>query len=86
MALTPSGFVKPFAAIGRDIFVKSFAKTNITQAELNAIAQEVQLTSSIVAIGAFAAGTSDVVNMIIDGKDVSAITSVAGVTVDDVAF
>lgn len=86
MALTPSGQVRPFAAIGREIFVKSFSKTNITQAELNAIAQEVQLTSSIVAIGAFTAGTSDVVNMIIDGKDVSAITSVADVTVGNVAF
>lgn len=86
MALTPSGFVKPFAAIGRDIFVKSFAKTNITQAELNAIVQEVQLTSSVVAIGAFTAGTSDVVNMIIDGRDVSDIDSVAGVTVSNLAF
>jgi NCAIR mutase (PurE)-related protein len=86
MALTPSGFTKPFSAIGRDIFIKSFAKTNISQAELNAIVQEVQLTSTVTAIGAFTAGTSDVVNMIIEGKDVAEINAVAGVTVDDVAF
>jgi hypothetical protein len=86
MALTPSGFAKPFSAIGRDIFIKSFAKTNITQAQLNAIVQEVQLTSTVTAIGDFTAGVSDVVNMIIEGKDVTDIESVAGVTVADVAF
>ena len=76
----------PFTAIGRTVFIKSFAKTNITQSELNAIVQEVALTSKITAIGAFTAGTSDVVNMIIEGADVSAITSVGSVTVADVAF
>ena len=86
MALTPSGYAKPFAAIGRDIFIKSFSKTNITQAELNAIVQEVEMTSTVTAIGAFTAGSSDVVNMIIEGRDVTAINGTAGVTVDDVAF
>ena len=73
----------PFTAIGRDVFIKSFAKTNITQAELDALVQTVQLTSTITAIGAFTAGTSDVVNMIIEGADVSAAT---GYTVANVAF
>ena len=73
----------PFTAIGRDVFIKSFAKTNITQTELDALVQTVQLTSTITAIGAFTAGTSDVVNMIIEGADVSAAT---GYTVADVAF
>ena len=73
----------PFTAIGRDVFIKSFAKTNITQAELDALVQTVQLTSTITAIGDFTAGTSDVVNMIIEGADVSAVT---GYTVADVAF
>ena len=73
----------PFTAIGRDVFIKSFSKTNITQAELDALVQTVQLTSTITAIGAFTAGTSDVVNMIIEGADVSAVT---GYTVANVAF
>lgn len=76
----------PFSAIGRTVFIKSFAKTNITQSELNAIVQEVALTSTITAIGAFDAGTSDVVNMIIEGADVTVIASVGGVTVANVAF
>jgi len=73
----------PFTAIGREVFIKSFAKTNITQAELNDLVKTVQLTSTITAIGAFTAGTSDVVNMIIEGKDV---TDVDGFTVGNVAF
>jgi NCAIR mutase (PurE)-related protein len=73
----------PFTAIGRDVFIKSFAKTNITQAELDALVQTVQLTSTITAIGAFTAGTSDVVNMIIEGADVA---SASGYTVANVAF
>ena len=83
MALTPSGFAKPFSAIGRDIFIKSFAKTNATQAELKALVQAVQLTSTVTAIGAFTAGTSDVVNMIVEGKDVG---DLAGFTASDMAF
>ena len=73
----------PFTAIGRDVFIKSFSKTNITQAELDALVQTVQLTSTITAIGAFTAGTSDVVNMIIEGADVA---SASGYTVANVAF
>jgi len=73
----------PFSAIGRTVFIKSFAKTNITQAELNDLVKTVQLTSTITAIGAFTAGTSDVVNMIIEGADV---TDVDGFTVGNVAF
>jgi hypothetical protein len=73
----------PFTAIGRTVFIKSFSKTNITQTELNDLVKTVQLTSTITAIGAFTAGVSDVVNMIIEGADVSAVT---GYTVADVAF
>ena len=73
----------PFTAIGRDVFIKSFSKTNITQTELDDLVKTVQLTSTITAIGAFTAGTSDVVNMIIEGADVSAAT---GYTVANVAF
>ena len=73
----------PFTAIGRTVFIKSFAKTNITQTELDALVQTVQQTATITAIGAFTAGTSDVVNMIIEGADVG---DLAGFTTTDVAF
>lgn len=73
----------PFTAIGREVFIKSFSKTNITQTELDDLVKTVQLTSTITAIGAFTAGTSDVVNMIIEGADVSAVS---GYTVANVAF
>ena len=73
----------PFTAIGRTVFIKSFAKTNITQDQLNDLVKTVQLTSTITAIGAFDAGTSDVVNMIIEGADVG---DLADFTTTDVAF
>jgi hypothetical protein len=73
----------PFTAIGREVFIKSFAKTDASQADLNALVKAVQLTSTITAIGAFTAGTSDVVNMIIEGADVG---DLAGFTASDMAF
>jgi len=73
----------PFTAIGRTVFIKAFAKTNASQADLNELVKAVQLTSTITAIGAFTAGTSDVVNMIIEGADVG---DLAGFTTTDVAF
>lgn len=73
----------PFTAIGRQVFIKSFAKTDASQADLNALVKAVQLTSTITAIGAFTAGTSDVVNMIIEGADVG---DLAGFTASNMAF
>jgi hypothetical protein len=86
MALVSVRNAAPFSAIGRTVFIKSFSKTNITQSELNLIVQEVTLTATVTAIGAFDAGVSDVVNMIIEGADVTTITSVGSVTVANVAF
>ncbi len=84
MTFATKGFAQPFAAIGREIFIKNFdLGAAMSQADLQALVESVQLTSSIVAIGAFTAGTSESVSMIIDGKDV---TAVAGYTVTDVAF
>lgn len=73
----------PFTAIGRKIWIKSFAKTNFTQAELNLLVEAVQMTSTVTAIGDYVAGTSDVVNMIIEGADVG---DLAGFTASDMAF
>jgi len=86
MALVSVRNAAPFSAIGRTVFIKSFSKTNITQSELNLIVQEVTLTATVTAIGAFDAGVSDVVNMIIEGADVTTINSVGSVTVANVAF
>ncbi len=84
MTFATKGFAQPFAAIGREIFIKNFDKgAAMSQADLQALVEAVQMTSSIVAIGAFVAGTSEAVSMIIDGKDVAAV---AGYTVTDVAF
>ena len=73
----------PFTAIGRTVFIKSFAKTNASQTDLNNLVKAVQMTSTITAIGDFTAGTSDVVNMIIEGADVG---DLAGFTASTMAF
>lgn len=73
----------PFTAIGRTVFIKSFAKTNASQNDLDALVKAVQLTSTITAIGAFTPAVSDVVNMIIEGADVG---DLAGFTAGNVAF
>lgn len=73
----------PFTAIGRTVFIKSFAKTNASQTDLNNLVKAVQLTATITAIGAFDAGVSDEVNMIIEGADVG---DLAGFTASTMAF
>jgi hypothetical protein len=86
------GATGAFSAVGRqDYFFKTFAKTNITQAELDAIVQEVQQMNTIMAIGAFTAGESDTVNMLIEGKGVDnqssgAFGSATGITITDLSF
>lgn len=84
MTFATKGFAQPFAAIGREIFIKNFDfGAAMSQADLEALVHAVQMTSTVTAIGAFVAGTSESVSMIIEGKDVSAV---AGYTVTDVAF
>lgn len=84
------GQTGPFSAVGRQEYqLKSFSKTNITQAELDALVTSVQQLRTIMIIGAFTAGTSDVVNMLIEGKTLGDADIVAGgatFTVADVAF
>lgn len=84
------GQTGPFSAVGRQEYsIKSFSKTNITQAELDALVTSVQQLNTIMIIGAFTAGTSDVVNMLIEGKGVTNGSLDAGgatFTVADVAF
>ena len=84
------GQAGPFSAVGRQEYqLKSFSKTNITQAELDALVTYVQQLRTIMMIGAFTAGTSDVVNMLIEGKTLGDADISAGgatFTVADVAF
>jgi hypothetical protein len=74
--------------VGRDLFFKTFSKTDITQAELNALVEVLGQTVTITAIGAFTAGTSDAVNMIVEGADVASPVSAGGAsfTVTNMTF
>lgn len=84
------GQTGPFSAVGKQEYqLKSFSKTNITQAELDALVTSVQQLHTIMIIGAFVAGTSDVVNMLVEGGAIANADIVAGgatFVVADVAF
>lgn len=82
MALTTTGFAKSYEGVGRDLFFKHFeAEGAMSQADLEALVHAVQLNASTEVIGTFTAGTSTGVNMVVSGKDV---TAVAGYTVTGV--
>lgn len=83
-----NGKVESFEAFGRDIFMKNFDKGSaISQANLDALVETVQLTSTVSAIGAFTAGTSTEVNMIIEGADVvNGNATISGYTISDISF
>lgn len=82
------GKTQSFGAAGRKLALTKFAKTNLTQAEVDAVIQYIQLTSSVTAIGsdqttadgAFLAGTSDNVWIITEGPAPAATTDFGGVT------
>lgn len=84
------GGAAPFSAVGRQEYqLKSFSKTNITQAELDALVIAVQQMNTIMMIGAFVAGTSDVVNMLVEGGAIAnsdIVAAGATFTVGDVSF
>ena len=79
-----NGGVAAMEQVGRDLFFKTFSKTNITTAELEALVQVVQQTNTITAIGfagaAFSSGVTDAVNMIIEGGDITSNVSAGGTT------
>lgn len=82
------GKTQSFGAAGRKLALTKFAKTNLTQAEVDAVVQYIQLTSSVTAIGsdqttadgAFLAGTSDNVWIITEGPAPVAASDFGGVT------
>ena len=83
-----NGNAAPFEAFGRDIFMKNIDKGGaISQANLDALVEEVSLTSTISAIGAFNAGVSTEVNMIIEGADLAnGNATISGYTISDISF
>lgn len=81
-----NGKTEGFSAVGRQIALTSFSKTNMTQAELDAVVTVLQQTSSVVAIGVdtsdgvFATGATDVVTMITEGPAPAVGSNFGGVT------
>jgi len=82
------GNTKSFGAAGRRLALTKFAKSNMTEAELDAVVAYIQQTASVTAIGseettengAFLAGTSDNVWIITEGPAPAAGSNFGGVT------
>ncbi len=81
------GNTKSFGAIGRQIALTSFSKTNLTQAEVDAVVAYIQQTASVTAIAGdqttgepFVAGTTDAVYMLTEGPAPVAGSNFGGVT------
>ena len=74
--------------VHRDLFFKSvdIGGGAISQVDLDAMLQEVALTSTIEVIGTFVADSSTAVNIVISGADVTALTvATAGTSdIDDI--
>lgn len=85
---TVVGKTQSFGAAGRKLALTKFAKTNLTQAEVDAVIQYIQLTSTVTAVGsdqttengAFLAGTSDNIWVITEGPAPAAGSDFGGVT------
>jgi hypothetical protein len=69
-----------FEAIGRDIAISTFSKTNITQAELDDVCDFIMTTNTITAVGTFTTGVTDVVTIITEGPAIAAGSNFGGVT------
>ena len=86
-----NGAAAPFQAVGRKLYFKTFAKSSMTTANLDDIVREVQQTATITAIGDFTSGSSNSVNMIVEGADIANQSSgtygaVSAVTITTMAF
>ena len=84
-----NGGAAPMEQVGRDLFFKTFTKGSaMTQADLDALVQAVQLTATVTAIGAFTAGSSTAVNMIVEGANITngGNIPVTGITTSDLSF
>jgi hypothetical protein len=90
-----NGAVASFQAFGRSIRFLTISQSDATAVELEAIVNAVTaLGFSVEAIGAFTAGVSDTVNIIVSGNETVATSAlstaagaaVAGTTIADMAF
>ena len=66
--------------IGKDINITSFAKNNITQAEMDSVIIALGQTATVLGIGTFAAGSTDNVNVIYEGPAATNGSDFGGVT------
>ena len=66
--------------IGKDINITSFAKSNITQAEMDSVIIALEITTTVLGIGTFVAGTTDNVNVIYEGPAATNGSNFGGVT------
>tara|TARA_B100000989_G_scaffold223677_1_gene171164 strand:+ start:666 stop:950 length:285 start_codon:yes stop_codon:yes gene_type:complete len=57
--------------IGKNVNVQVLSKTNITQAELDSVIAQLKETTTIIAIGPFTAGATDVLGIITEGPEVA---------------
>ena len=71
LSVTNNAVSKAGENVGKDIHVKTLSKTNITQAELDSALSQIAMTSTIVSVGPFEAGVTDVIGIITEGPEVA---------------
>lgn len=83
------GNTKNFGAVGRTVQVLQFDKTDMSQANVDAAIQFLQLTNSVTGVSAFTAGTTDTLYIAVEGPtvddDASNALGVSGATVATIA-
>ena len=65
-----NGNTKNFGAVGRTVQVIAFAKTDMSQANIDAAIQFLQLTNSVTGVSEFTAGTTDTLYIAVEGPTV----------------
>ena len=81
-----NGATEAFSAVGRQIALTSFSKTNMTQAELDAVVAYLQQTNTVTAIGVdssdatFTSGATDAVYIVTEGPAPAAGSNFGGVS------
>ena len=69
-----------FGAMGRTAELVYLEKNNMSQDELNAVIEFLQLTTSIIAVSDFVAGSTDAVYVLVEGEPVEGGSNFGGVT------
>lgn len=66
-----NGSTQNFGAIGRTVQVLSCANSDMTQSEIDALVQALQLTNSVTGISEFVAGTTDTLFVAVEGPTIA---------------